>query len=89
VSPQEEFECSLGSDASVRVTYQPLRRFKEVQGLLQKSDLLRFHQAIEIKNTKSVPIKVYNLNHHKRTFDWRLANHAVRTAVLALIAGGG
>ena len=58
VSPQEEFECSLGSDASVRITYQPLRRFKEVQGLLQKSDLLRFHQAIEIKNTKAVPIKV-------------------------------
>ena len=50
--------CSLGTDSSVRITYHPILRFRETQGLLQKSVLLHFHQAIEIKNTKTIPIRV-------------------------------
>jgi hypothetical protein len=77
VSPQEEFTCSLGSDASVRIVYKPLHRFKEVQGLLSKANVLRFHQAIEIKNTKTIPIRV------------RMGSSQVVTARVLTARGGG
>ena len=58
MAPNEEFTCSLGMDGAVRVVYQPLNRYRDQQGLFQKSNVQRFQQTVEITNTKAVPVKV-------------------------------
>ena len=58
VSPQEEFEVSLGADPSVKVTYKPLKKFKQTTGVLSKTVQLQFHQEIVLKNTKTRPVKI-------------------------------
>ena len=54
----EEFDVSLGVDPSVKVTYKPVKKFQQRTGVLSKSDITDFHQVIEIKNTKSQPVKI-------------------------------
>ncbi|XP_057307602.1 protein F37C4.5-like [Hydractinia symbiolongicarpus] len=58
VSPMEEFEVALGADPAVKVTYNPLKKFEQKTGMISKAHVYNFHQQIEIKNTKSSPIKI-------------------------------
>jgi len=58
VSPLEEFDIALGVDPSVKVTYKPVKKFQQRTGMISKADLFNFHQVIEIKNTKSQPVKI-------------------------------
>ncbi|XP_066914038.1 protein F37C4.5-like isoform X3 [Clytia hemisphaerica] len=58
VSPMEEFDIALGVDPSVKVTYKPVKKFQQRTGMISKADLFNFHQVIEIKNTKSLPVKI-------------------------------
>ncbi|KAJ3336810.1 hypothetical protein HDU93_002125 [Gonapodya sp. JEL0774] len=58
VSPQETFECSLGVDPSIRVTRRAAIKTTETSGLISKSEMLRFTQVIEVKNTKTASAKI-------------------------------
>ena len=58
VSPQEEFEVSLGIDPSVKITYKPVNKFEKKSGLVTKYKQIEFHQEIVIKNTKSSAVKI-------------------------------
>ena len=42
VSPGEEFECSLGVDAAVRVSYKPCQKYNESSGTHSLSQPLTF-----------------------------------------------
>ncbi|XP_067951619.1 protein F37C4.5-like isoform X2 [Watersipora subatra] len=51
VSPSEKFECSLGVDFAVRVTYKPCEKMEATAGMLSKSKINEYKQVIEVKNT--------------------------------------
>jgi len=57
-SPQEELSCSLGVDPSIKVTYKPVKKFKEQTGLISKTTITTHEQVIEIKNTTKNEIKI-------------------------------
>ena len=61
VSPNEFFNCSLGVDPAVRVTYHPRRKTVSHQGgsLLSrmKAEVSTFSQRISIKNTRPGPLE--------------------------------
>ncbi|KAG6848056.1 hypothetical protein H0H93_003797, partial [Arthromyces matolae] len=61
VSPQEDFDCPLGLDPSIRITYHPLTKSVSHQSsFVSKSTTTQtFSQSITVHNTKSVAI--YNL----------------------------
>ena len=54
----EEFDIALGVDPSVKITYKPLKKFQQRTGIISKAELFNFHQVIEVKNTKSQPVKI-------------------------------
>lgn len=58
VSPKEEFECSLGVDPSVRVTYKPAKKFRQHHGILTNKTQVKVEQHIEIKNTRLDTCKI-------------------------------
>jgi len=55
-SPQEDFECSLGIDASVRITYPPRTKHKTSTGLLARSNTVNVRQEVRIKNGRGSAI---------------------------------
>ncbi|KAJ7505942.1 hypothetical protein B0H11DRAFT_1795634 [Mycena galericulata] len=57
VSPQESFDCPLGLDSSIRITYHPLIKKLSHTGFYNKSDNYVFLQRITVFNTKSVAIE--------------------------------
>lgn len=58
VSPQEEFEVSLGVDAAVKITHKPVQKFEKKSGLVTKYKQLEFQQDIVVKNTKASSVKI-------------------------------
>ncbi|KAF7318762.1 DH domain-containing protein [Mycena chlorophos] len=56
VSPKEAFDCPLGVDPSIRITYHPVIKKTSQSGLLSKTLTHTFSQRITIFNTKSLPI---------------------------------
>ncbi|KAI3614154.1 mucoidy inhibitor a [Moniliophthora roreri] len=55
VSPGEKFDCALGLDPSIRITYHPRttkRTSKSVFGFGQKTITLAYSQRITVQNTK-------------------------------------
>lgn len=58
VSPQEEFEVSLGVDPAVKITYKPVNKFAKKSGLVTKSKQIEFQQEIIVKNTKASAVKI-------------------------------
>ena len=58
VSPQEEFEVSLGVDPAVKITYKPVNKFEKKGGFVTKVRQIEFHQGIVVKNTKSSAVKI-------------------------------
>ncbi|KAJ8700911.1 hypothetical protein PTI98_003889 [Pleurotus ostreatus] len=57
VSPQESFECSLGVDPSIRVTYTPLSKKVSSSGLINKTATTAYSRQATIRNTKSIVIE--------------------------------
>ncbi|KAJ7599850.1 hypothetical protein C8J56DRAFT_812753 [Mycena floridula] len=58
VSPKETFDCSLGLDPSIRVTYPRCERKRSETGILGKTAKYDFIQRVAIHNTKTVPVKL-------------------------------
>ncbi|KAJ7315008.1 hypothetical protein DFH08DRAFT_894443 [Mycena albidolilacea] len=56
VSPQESFDCPLGLDPSIRITYPPISKQLSQSGFYKKSATHGFTQRIMVHNTKSVPV---------------------------------
>lgn len=59
VSPQEDFSCSLGVDASIKVTYDPAQKKAKTTGAWTgaKVDTTIFTQRCTIKNTRQTPLR--------------------------------
>lgn len=58
VSPMEEFEVPVGADPSIKVTYKPLAKFTQTSGLMSKTTVQKFHQQIDLKNTRPLPVNI-------------------------------
>ncbi|KIM36583.1 hypothetical protein M413DRAFT_31619 [Hebeloma cylindrosporum] len=56
VSPQESFDCPLGIDPSIRITYHPRSRKVNRTGFTRKTCSYTFEQRISIFNTKPTSI---------------------------------
>ncbi|KAL0946274.1 hypothetical protein HGRIS_012526 [Hohenbuehelia grisea] len=56
VSPQESFDCPLGLDSAVRITYHPLSKKAGQSGFYSKSSTRSYTQRVTVHNTKSTAI---------------------------------
>ncbi|KNC96606.1 uncharacterized protein SPPG_08190 [Spizellomyces punctatus DAOM BR117] len=54
VAPEEDFECSLGVDHAIRITYKPVTKSRQTAGVFSKNVTLRHTQRLNVKNTKRV-----------------------------------
>ncbi|KAJ7913867.1 hypothetical protein B0H13DRAFT_1612159 [Mycena leptocephala] len=57
VSPRESFDCPLGLDPSIRITYHPAIKKRSESGFYTKSATHGVTQRITVHNTKNVPIE--------------------------------
>ncbi|KAF7360582.1 hypothetical protein MVEN_00789500 [Mycena venus] len=57
VSPKESFDCPLGLDPSIRITYPAMIKKLSQSGFYKKSATHSFAQRITVHNTKSVPVE--------------------------------
>ncbi|KAF5371232.1 hypothetical protein D9758_004293 [Tetrapyrgos nigripes] len=56
ISPLESFDCPLGYDPTIRITYHPLRKKVTTTGFYSKTKEHLFTQIISIQNTKIISI---------------------------------
>ncbi|KAF4603077.1 hypothetical protein EYR38_003482 [Pleurotus pulmonarius] len=56
VAPQGSFDCSLGIDPSIQVTYHPLIKNASRSGFYTKSSKHSYNQRVTIVNTKTQPV---------------------------------
>ncbi|KAF9492707.1 hypothetical protein BDN71DRAFT_1179279 [Pleurotus eryngii] len=56
VAPQGSFDCSLGIDPSIQVTYHPLIKNASRSGFYTKSSKHSYNQRVTIANTKTQPV---------------------------------
>ena len=45
-------------DPSIKVTYKPVRKYQQTTGLMSKSTVFSYHQAMLFKNTKAGTVKI-------------------------------
>ncbi|KAF9492716.1 hypothetical protein BDN71DRAFT_1420435 [Pleurotus eryngii] len=64
VSPQESFDCSLGVDPSIRLTYHPLSKNSSESGFYNKSSGRTYSQHITVHNTKNITIRDLTIIDH-------------------------
>uniref|UniRef100_A0A8H8CPA6 DUF4139 domain-containing protein n=1 Tax=Psilocybe cubensis TaxID=181762 RepID=A0A8H8CPA6_PSICU len=56
ISPQEVFECPLGLDPSIRLTYHPREKKSAQSGFYSKTSTQSFTQRISVFNKRSAPV---------------------------------
>ncbi|KAL0565083.1 hypothetical protein V5O48_016947 [Marasmius crinis-equi] len=56
VSPQENFDCPLGIDQSVRITYHPVSKKSTTSGFYSKSTSYVYIQRLTVHNTKTIDV---------------------------------
>ncbi|KAF4607892.1 hypothetical protein EYR40_000228 [Pleurotus pulmonarius] len=56
VAPQGSFDCSLGIDPSIQVTYHPLIKNASRSGFYTKSSKHSYNQRVTVVNTKTQPV---------------------------------
>ncbi|KAF7439911.1 hypothetical protein PC9H_000248 [Pleurotus ostreatus] len=56
VGPQGSFDCSLGVDPSIDVTYHPLSKNISKSGFYTKNSKYSYNQRITVSNTKTKPV---------------------------------
>ncbi|EEB90276.1 hypothetical protein MPER_11535 [Moniliophthora perniciosa FA553] len=61
VSPSETFDCPLGLDPAVRITYHPVSKKASTSGFYSKSSSYVYTQRLTIHNTKSTPIPLLKI----------------------------
>ncbi|ESK90594.1 mucoidy inhibitor a [Moniliophthora roreri MCA 2997] len=61
VSPLETFDCPLGLDPAVRITYHPVVKKASTSGFYSKSTSYAYSQRLTVHNTKSVPIPLLKI----------------------------
>ncbi|KAJ6554999.1 hypothetical protein DFH09DRAFT_577671 [Mycena vulgaris] len=64
VSPKESFDCPLGVDPSIRITYHPVIKKLSRSGFYTKTATHVFSQRITVFNTKSIPIERLKIVDH-------------------------
>ncbi|KAJ7644805.1 hypothetical protein FB45DRAFT_898710 [Roridomyces roridus] len=94
VSPQESFDCPLGIDTSIRITYHPLIKKLSHSGFYNKSANYVFSQRIAVFNTKSVPIEQLKIVDQipisqNAQIEVKLTNPALNAPSLGGGGGGG
>ncbi|KAF7367406.1 hypothetical protein MSAN_00803200 [Mycena sanguinolenta] len=57
VSPLESFDCPLGLDPSIRITYHPVLKTRSQSGFYSKTVTQVFSQRITVHNTRAVAIE--------------------------------
>lgn len=72
VYPMEEFDCSLGVDPAVKVTYKPQKKFQASSGILSKVVSTTHEQVIEVKNTHDFPVHMVIQDQLPRSTDDRI-----------------
>jgi len=55
----DTFDLPLGTDASVKVEYKPMKKVSDTQGLISKTHYDNIRREIRLTNTKSTEIVVY------------------------------
>ena len=48
VYPLEEFDCSLGVDPAVKITYKPLKKYRASSGIISKV-ISNTHEQVQLK----------------------------------------
>ncbi|KAK7043123.1 hypothetical protein VNI00_008477 [Paramarasmius palmivorus] len=61
VSPMETFDCPLGLDPAVRITYHPASKKVTTTGFYSKSTSYAFSQRLTIQNTKTCSIPLLKI----------------------------
>ncbi|KAI6211679.1 Protein F37C4.5 [Aphelenchoides besseyi] len=64
VSQGENFDCSLGVDPTVKVTYKPVHKYQQQVGIFNNTPAIMTEQSIEIKNTKQNEPVVLTIYEH-------------------------
>ena len=64
--------CSSGVDASVKVVYKPVRRFREEGGLLTKNVTYTYKQVTEILNSRDEPAVITFVDQVPKSQDEKL-----------------
>ncbi|KDQ13207.1 hypothetical protein BOTBODRAFT_175812 [Botryobasidium botryosum FD-172 SS1] len=57
IGPRESFECSLGVDPSIRITYHPRTKKTAKSGLYNKTQTHSYSQRITVFNTRTQPVE--------------------------------
>ncbi|KAJ7456145.1 hypothetical protein FB451DRAFT_1143590 [Mycena latifolia] len=64
VSPKESFDCPLGVDPSIRMTYHPVTKKLSRSGFYTKSANHVFSQRVTVFNTKSITVERLKIIDH-------------------------
>jgi len=87
VGPNELFDCPLGLDPSIKVTYPPVSKKESQSGLLNKQRVRSYTQTIAVHNAKATAIqRLHILDHIPVSED---AEIAVKLITPSLTAPGG
>lgn len=81
VYPLEEFECSLGVDPAVKITYKPLKKYRASSGIISKVISNTHEQVIEVKNTHDYDIQILVSDQFPRSADDRIKVHLLEPQI--------
>ncbi|KAL0567781.1 hypothetical protein V5O48_014218 [Marasmius crinis-equi] len=89
VSPQESFDCPLGLDQSVRITYHPVSKKSTTSGLYSKSTSYVYIQRLTVHNTKTIDVPFIKIVDQIPVSEDSAINVKLVSPGLKLPGGGG